>query len=65
VRELKGFQKIRLSPGETRAVEFKLPAHELGYFDASGRWRVEQGRYQLWLAADSAAGEPAELVLVP
>jgi beta-glucosidase len=65
VRELKGFQKIRLSPGETRAVEFKLPAHELGYFDASGRWRVEPGRYQLWLAADSAAGEPAELVLVP
>jgi len=65
VRELKGFQKIVLAPGETRAAEFQLSARELGYFDAAGRWRVEPGKYQLWLAADSASGEPAELVLMP
>jgi beta-glucosidase len=65
VRELKGVQKIVLTPGETRAAEFNLSAPELGYFDAAGRWRVEPGKYQLWLAADSASGEPAELVMMP
>ena len=59
VRELKGFQKIRLQPGETRDVAFELPARTLGYYDAHGRWRVEPGQYQVWIAPDSAAGEPA------
>ena len=64
VRELKGFQKILLQPGETREVEFKLSAHELGYFDAKGNWLVEPGKFQLWIAADSASGEPAAFELV-
>lgn len=59
VRELKGFQKILLSLGESRQVEFDLPALELGYYDAAGHWRVEPGDYQVWIAKDSAAGEPA------
>ncbi len=63
VRELKGFQKITLLPGEKRAVQFELPAQELGYFDARGQWLVEAGKYQLWIAADSAAGEPAAFEL--
>ena len=64
VRELKGFQKVLLHPGETREVEFKLSAHEFGYFDAPGRWLVEPGKLQLWIAADSASGEPAAFELV-
>ena len=59
VRELKGFQKILLQPGETREVEFKIPAHELGYYDAKGDWLVEAGKYQVWIAKDSASGGPA------
>ena len=64
VRELKGFQKILLPPGEAREVSFKLSAKELGYFDTKGNWLVEPGNYQLWIAADSASGEPAEFKLV-
>jgi beta-glucosidase len=63
VRELKGFQKLFLQPGETRTAEFRLSAKELGYFDAQGNWLVEPGRYQLWLAGDSLAGEPASFEL--
>jgi len=60
VRELKGFQKIRLQPGESRDVEFKLSAHDLGCYDAKGNWLVEPGKYQLWIAQDSVSGEPVE-----
>jgi len=59
VRELKGFQKILLQPGESRAVSFTLSAKQLGYYDAKGNWLVEPGDYQLWIASDSASGEPA------
>ena len=63
VRELKGFQKIRLQPGESRDVEFKLSTHDLGCYDTKGNWLVEPGKYQLWIAQDSASGEPAEFDL--
>jgi beta-glucosidase len=64
VRELKGFQKIPLPPGESREVGFNLSSHDLGYSDAKGNWLVEPGKYQLWISADSASGEPAEFELV-
>ena len=64
VRELKGFQKILLQPGESRDAEFKLSAHDLGCYDAKGNWLVEPGEFQLWISKDSASGEPAEFELV-
>jgi beta-glucosidase len=63
VRELKGFQKILLQPGETRNVSFTLPARKMGFYDAKGDWLVEPGKYQLWISADSASGEPAAFEL--
>ncbi|MEY2465840.1 MAG: beta-glucosidase [Verrucomicrobiota bacterium] len=63
VRELKGFQKVQLAPGESRVVEFKISEHELGYFDSAGHWLVEPGQFELWLAKDSSAGEPVEFEL--
>jgi len=64
VRELKGFQKILLQPGESHDVVFNLSVNDLGYYDTKGNWLVEPGKYQLWLAKDSASGEPAEFELV-
>jgi beta-glucosidase len=64
VRELKGFQKILLPPGETKTASFELAAKELGYYDAKGNWLVEPGKYQLWISADSASGEPVAFQLV-
>ncbi|MGD0615827.1 MAG: glycoside hydrolase family 3 N-terminal domain-containing protein, partial [Verrucomicrobiota bacterium] len=63
VRELKGFQKVRLNPGESRDVEFTVSDRELAYDDASGGRLVEPGRFQLWIAKDSASGEPADFEL--
>jgi len=60
VRELKGFRKIPLQPGESRDVAFTLSTNDLGYYDTKGNWLVEPGKYQLWIAKDSASGELAE-----
>ncbi|HUB86403.1 MAG TPA: beta-glucosidase BglX [Verrucomicrobiae bacterium] len=62
-RELKDFQKILLQPGEARVVKFVIPAGELGFYDASGNWIVQPGRFQVWIAKDSASGEPVEFEL--
>jgi beta-glucosidase len=64
VRELKGFRKFLLQPGESRDLEFELTAHDLGCYDTRGNWLVEPGKFQLWIAQDSASGEPAEFELV-
>jgi beta-glucosidase len=63
VRELKGFQKVQLKPGESREVSFTISDRELGYYDANGRWLVEPGQFQIWLSKDSASGEPGEFEL--
>jgi beta-glucosidase len=64
VRELKGFQKILLQPGETREVAFTLVSHDLGCYDTEGNWIVEPAKFQLWISKDSASGEPVEFELV-
>jgi len=63
VRELKGFQKILLQPGETREVIFTIHPRELGFYDENGHWIVQSGEYQVWICPNSAAGEPAQFAL--
>jgi beta-glucosidase len=63
VRELKGFQKVQLNPGESRDVTFTISNQELGYFDAAGHWLVEPGKFQVWLSKDSASGKPVDFQL--
>jgi beta-glucosidase len=63
VRELKGFQKVLLQPGESRDVTFIISGRELGYYDAKGHWLVEPGKFQVWICKDSASGNPAEFEL--
>jgi beta-glucosidase len=57
VRELKGFQKVRLSPGESREATFTIGGEELGYCNMDGDWLVEPGTFELWIAGNSASGE--------
>jgi len=63
VRELKGFRKILLQPGESHDIVFNLSVNDLGYYDTRGNWLVEPGKYQLWLARDSASGQPVPFEL--
>lgn len=55
VRELKAFRKIALEPGERRSLTLEVPVAELGFHGEDGSYRVEPGRFQVWLGEDSAA----------
>ena len=59
VRQLKGFEKITLAPGETRKVTFILGADDLAYTDNDSQVVVEPGDFQVWVAPDAQSGEPA------
>jgi beta-glucosidase len=60
VRELKGFQRLELQPGETRRVTFTLAEEMLAFTRFDGSRGVEPGRYQVWIAPHSASGLAGE-----
>jgi beta-glucosidase len=64
VREMKGYQKILVQPGETRTVTFRISGEQLGYYDAEGRWLVQPGKFQAWICKDSASGKPVDFQLI-
>ena len=47
VKRLRGFEKIELQPGETKTVTFEVPASELAFVGADGKWRLEEGEFRL------------------
>ena len=49
-RELKGFQKIELAPGEEKTVEFQLAARDLAFVGLNNRWTLEPGEYKVQIA---------------
>jgi beta-glucosidase len=65
VKELKGFEKILLAPGESRRVVLKLDRRSFAYFDETRHaWRVDPGRFQI-AVGDSSEDTPlaAEIIL--
>ena len=56
VRELKGFQRVVLEPGEARALRFEVPAQQLGFWGLDMRYGVEPGGFKLWVGRDSTDG---------
>ncbi|KAK6360605.1 hypothetical protein TWF730_006742 [Orbilia blumenaviensis] len=55
VRELKGFAKVALEPGETKTVQYKLDKYALGYFNEKvKKWVVdENAEFEVFAAANS------------
>jgi beta-glucosidase len=50
VRELKAFRKVALAPGQSEVVSFTLRASDLSFVAPDGRWVVEPGTFDLWVA---------------
>ena len=53
VMELKGFTRVRLTPGEEREVTFTLDTRDLRFLDERMRWVVEPGTYRILIGASS------------
>ena len=56
VKELKGFQKILLQPGQTSTVEFTLSARDLSFYRRDKTFGPEPGDFHLWVGGCSDAG---------
>ena len=55
VKELKGFDKVFLQPGETKTVSVQLTRESLSFFDAAKHaWVAEPGRFDVLVGASSA-----------
>jgi beta-glucosidase len=56
VRELKGFRRIHLKPGERRTVKFDLAPEDLAFYDEHEKLVTEPGTIHVWIAPDSVRG---------
>lgn len=53
IKELKGFEKIKLNPGESRKVEFIINAEKLEFYSANKKWEVEPGVFNIGIGGSS------------
>lgn len=63
VRELKGFERVTLAPGEQKHVEFSLGFEELAFYNASLERVVEPTKYRIVVGGSSKAMEHAEVLI--
>ncbi|WP_448663268.1 glycoside hydrolase family 3 N-terminal domain-containing protein [Sphingomonas sp. CJ20] len=55
VRQLKGFRKVALAPGESKQVEFRLTRADLLFIGRDNKPTVEPGAFTLWVAPSAEA----------
>lgn len=54
VKELKGFSKVRLAPGQTENISFEISRDALSYFDDKAyQWVVEPGKFEALIGASA------------
>lgn len=64
VKELKGFERVALAPGERRRVAFRLTPEHLGFYDRAMRFTVEPGEFKVFAGTSSADGLEASFTVV-
>ena len=64
VKELRGFSRITLNPGETKKVEFTLGPEELSFLDREMHRVVEPGTFTIMVGGDSVDLKQAKLDVV-
>ena len=63
VRELKGFRRVALHPGEEKEVSFEINESMLRFWTVNRRMESEPGDFQLWIGLDSTAEKTARFTL--
>ena len=57
VRRLRGFQRVTLDPNQSTTVTWKLDRSDVGFYDNRGRFRVENGRIEVYAGDRSSASD--------
>lgn len=63
IRELKGFSKLLLQPGESCQICFEIKHAELGFYGQDMEYMLEPGGFDLWVGPHSAAGLHGQVIL--
>tara|TARA_B100000965_G_C19597704_1_gene760979 strand:+ start:668 stop:2866 length:2199 start_codon:yes stop_codon:yes gene_type:complete len=63
VKELKGFEKIKLKPGESKRVSFNLSAKDLAFYTLDMRFEAEPGDFKVFIGPNSSTGLEADFKL--
>jgi beta-glucosidase len=65
MRELKGFERVTLQPGETKTLTFSLGPDALRYWSTNaGGWVQDTAAFDVWVGSDSQATLHAEFEVV-
>src|SRR5579864_2222610 len=64
IKELKGFRRITLVPGESERVEFTIGRNELSFWNIDMEHLVEPASVTVWIGPNSAEGQSADFVIV-
>lgn len=64
VRELKGFQKIWLKPGEEKQVTFTITEEMLKFYDINMEYVAEKGRFTVFIGGDSSTQNQSQFQLI-
>jgi len=63
VKELKGFERVTVAPGESKDVTFTLSAADLAFYTAAGEWEAEPGDFQVFVGSSSRDVKDARFTL--
>ena len=53
VKELAGFKRLKLSPGEKKCVVFEISASQMAFLDEDMHWKIEKGGVQVEIGSSS------------
>jgi beta-glucosidase len=65
VRELKGFQRVYLKPGESKQIEFNLGFSDLSYYNFNMKRVIEPTEYSIWVGGSSGATQQVQFEVMP
>ncbi len=63
IRELKGFERVRLDPGESKTVAFTISAEHLAFWDVNMKFTVEPGDFEIMVGNSSRTADLQTVVL--
>ena len=52
-KELQGFARVALQPGEEKEISFTLQPSQMAFLDEDMRWKIEKGEFEVQIGASS------------
>ena len=63
VRELKGYKRVELKAGEEQEICFVLAKKDMGFYDNTGKYCLEDGLFRIYVGANSRDASAVEITV--